>query len=142
MGPSVTAPAHPGESGTPVPSAPRMADQGAPPVNDTEVVLSAEERIADRWEMMDLSEAAAPDEVTEDLRGLSRGTRVLILEITDGDMRQREVVAMTGVCGVSPRLYIWFTEPRQYNIHCQTGQKVHVATIAASKIMVKPEVRG
>lgn len=131
-------PAVPVATAAPASQQPRSA-QGTQSSRATEPVLSAQDRVADRWEQMRLSEPAPLDEVEESLRGLRRGTEIVLIEFSANDVQSRDMVAMTGVCGSIEGNYIWYCTPEQYHIHRTSGRKVNVSTVSTGKVMVKSE---
>lgn len=105
----------------------------------SEPVLSASERVSDRWEQMSHSEPAPPDDVEQELRALSRGDGILIIEFTADDVRSQKMTAMSGVQSGVDGNYIWYCQPEQYQIHQRTGREVNVSTVSTAKVMVSPE---
>jgi hypothetical protein len=105
-------------------------------------VPSAQDQVDARWEQMTHSEPAAPDDVAEDLRGVKRGTAVLVIEFVDGDLVEHKAVAMTGPCRGERGAYIWFCSPEQWTIYSNTRRRVNVATVSTEKIMVRNQTGG
>lgn len=98
-------------------------------------------RIRERWEQVDVSEPAAPDDVPEELRGLRRGVAVSYLGFTEdfSDVYSQDLVALSGACQGVEGPFVWTCLPEQWDIHEKTGRPVMASTVSLDGIAVRPQ---
>lgn len=98
-------------------------------------------RVRERWQQLEVSEPAAPDDVPDELRGLGRGIQVSHIGFTEdySDVRSVDLVALSGPCHGLDGPFIWGCSPKQWAIHQQTGEPVMTTTFSLDGIVIRPE---
>lgn len=98
-------------------------------------------RIRERWEQVEVSEPAAPDDVPEELRELRRGTAVSHLGFTAdfSDVFSQDLVALSGPCQGVDGPFVWACLPAQWSIHQRTGRAVMASTVSLDGIAIRPQ---
>lgn len=94
-----------------------------------------QDQVKGNWKQMTLSERADPGDVEADLRTLSRGEVVEIVEFADGDLRTSKMVALTGPCQGVNGAYIWVCRPENWRVYQEHGKPVFVATVSTDKVI-------
>lgn len=98
-------------------------------------------RIRERWEQVDVSEPAAPDDVPEGLRVIRRGVAVSYLGFTAdfSDVYSQDLVALSGPCQGVDGPFVWTCSPEQWAIHEKTGALVMASTVSLDGLALRPE---
>lgn len=106
----------------------------------------AERRVAERWEQVEVSEPAAPDDVPAELRDLRRGAPISHIGFTQdfSDVTSVDLVALSGPCQGVDGPFVWACSPQQWDAHQRTGHRVMASTFALEHVAIRPEeeVRG
>lgn len=124
-----TVPADPGTEMT-VP----VLDPGA--MDELSRVAESQDRLQAVWSQIGTSERADPSEVSEELRTLSRGTKVEVVEFANDDLRSYPMIALSPPCAGIDHSYVWVCRPADWRIHSETGRPVFAATVSTDKIIV------
>lgn len=98
-------------------------------------------RIRERWEQVDVSEPAAPDDVPEELRVIQRGVAVSYLGFTAdfSDVYSQDLVALSGPCQGVDGPFVWTCLPEQWAIHQRTNAPVMASTVSLDGLALRPE---
>lgn len=98
-------------------------------------------RIRERWEQVDVSEPAAPDDVPEDMRVIRRGTPLSYLSFTTdfSDVYSQDLVALSGPCQGVDGPFVWVCIPEQWRIHQQTDRPVMASTVPLDGVALRPD---
>lgn len=114
------------------------ADPAYPGEGPADVVAR---RIRERWGQIEVSEPAAPDDVPEELRNLSRGTPMSHIGFTEDflDVQSVDLVALSGPCQGVDGPFVWACSPEQWDIHQRTGDPVMATTFSLDGIAIRPQ---
>lgn len=98
-------------------------------------------RIRERWEQVDVSEPAAPDDVPEDMRVIRRGVPLSYLSFTAdfSDVYSQDFVALSGPCEGLEGPFVWVCLPAQWDIHQRTGRAVMASTVPLDGVALRQE---
>ena len=134
----------------------RQADP--PPELETEVLPAdpiypgegpsdfVQRRVDERWEQVEVSEPAAPDDVPPEMRDVQRGTSLSHIGFTEdfSDVVSIDLVALSGPCQGLDGPFVWACSPPQWAAHKQTGKPVMADTFSLEHLAVRPdeEVKG
>lgn len=134
----------------------RQADP--PPELETEVLPAdpiypgegpsdfVQRRVDERWEQVEVSEPAAPDDVPPEMRDVQRGTSLSHIGFTEdfSDVVSIDLVALSGPCQGLDGPFVWACPPPQWAAHKQTGKPVMADTFSLEHLAVRPdeEVKG
>lgn len=98
-------------------------------------------RVQERWEQVDVSEPAAPDDVPEDMRVIGRGTLLSYLSFTEdfSDVYSQDLVALSRPCQGLEGPFVWVCLPAQWDVHEKTGRPVMASTVPLDGVALRPE---
>lgn len=98
-------------------------------------------RIRERWEQVRVSEPAAPDDVPDELRGVTRGVSVSYLGFNSDftDVHSQDLVALSGPCQGIDGPFVWACSPAQWEAHQKTGDLVMASTVSLDGLALLPQ---
>lgn len=98
-------------------------------------------RVQERWQQVEVSEPAAPDDVADELRGLRRGMRISRIGFTEdfSDVTSVDLVALSGPCQGLEGPFVWACTPEQWAVHEQTGRSVMASTFSLESVAIRPQ---